>query len=48
MDRSKSMLTVSQLNEYLRMTMDGDKVLSSVYVRGEISNFKHYQSSGHY
>ena len=41
-----SILSVSQLNEYLRMMMDGDRVLSSIFIRGEISNFKLY-SSGH-
>lgn len=42
----KGILSVSQLNEYLRMMMDGDRVLSSVFIRGEISNYKLY-SSGH-
>ena len=39
MDRQKRMLSVSQLNEYLKMLLDGDTALSNVYVRGEISNF---------
>lgn len=39
-------LSVSQLNEYLRMQMEGDRVLSNVLVRGEISNFSAPQS-GH-
>ncbi len=43
----RSVLSVSQLNEYLKMLLDGDALLSGVYVRGEISNFKCYQSSGH-
>ena len=42
----KGILSVSQLNEYLRMMMDGDRVLSSIFIRGEISNYKLY-SSGH-
>lgn len=42
----KGIFSVSQINEYLRMMMDGDRVLSSVFIRGEISNFKLY-SSGH-
>ena len=33
-------LTVSELNEYLRMQMDADSVLSNVFVRGELSNCK--------
>ena len=39
-------LSVSQLNEYIRMQMDGDRVLSNVLVRGEISNFS-APRSGH-
>ena len=39
-------LSVSQLNEYLRMQMDGDRVLSNVLVRGEVSNFS-APRSGH-
>ncbi|MBQ8432714.1 MAG: exodeoxyribonuclease VII large subunit [Clostridia bacterium] len=42
----KGIFSVTQINEYLRMLMDGDRVLSGVFVRGEISNFKLY-SSGH-
>ena len=40
-------LTVSQLNEYLRMRMDGDPLLTDVWVRGELSKFTHHQS-GHF
>jgi exodeoxyribonuclease VII large subunit len=40
-------LTVNGLNEYVKMLIDGNPVLSSVYVRGEISNLN-YHSSGHY
>ena len=43
----KRMLSVAQLNEYVKAVMDGDPILSSVTVRGEISNFKRYPSSGH-
>lgn len=46
MEREKGMLSVSQLNDYLKMLMDGDRVLSSVWVRGEISNFT-VPRSGH-
>ncbi len=42
----KNLFSVSQINEYLQMLMDGDRILSSVLVRGEISNCKLY-SSGH-
>ena len=46
MQGERQALSVTQLNEYLKMLLDGDRVLSSVFVRGEISNFKLY-SSGH-
>ena len=47
MEVNKTLLSVSQLNDYLKMLMDGDRVLSNLCVRGEISNFKYYASSGH-
>ncbi len=46
MNQRKDLLSVSELNDYLKMMMDGDRVLSNVWVRGEISNFKAH-SSGH-
>ena len=46
MQGERQALSVTQLNEYLKMVLDGDRVLSNVFVRGEISNFKLY-SSGH-
>ncbi len=39
-------LSVSEVNEYIRMQMDGDPVLSGLMVRGEISNFS-APKSGH-
>ncbi len=39
-------VTVSQLNEYIKMLLDSQPALRRIYVRGEISNFKEY-SSGH-
>lgn len=44
--RERGMLSVTQVNEYLKMLLDGDRILSNIFVRGEISNFKLY-SSGH-
>ncbi len=43
---AQKMLSVSQLNDYLKMLLDGDRVLSDIWVRGEISNCK-WHSSGH-
>lgn len=41
-------VSVSQINEYIRSRMDADPVLTSVAVRGEISNYKVYPSGHHY
>lgn len=40
--------TVSQLNGYIKSLLDGDGLLSGVYVRGELSNYKVYPSGHHY
>lgn len=46
MERTKGPLSVAQLNDYLKMLLDGDRVLSDVWVRGEVSNFT-VPRSGH-
>ena len=39
-------ITVQELNKYIKQKIDGDEYLNSVFVKGEISNFKlHY--TGH-
>ena len=43
-----SVLSVSQVNQYLKGLMDRDELLSALYVRGEISNYKCYPSGHHY
>lgn len=40
-------ITVSQLNYYVRSQLDGDPMLRNVFLRGEISNFTNHYSSGH-
>lgn len=40
-------LSVSQVNKYIKTMMDNDMLLSDITVTGEISNFKRH-SSGHY
>ncbi len=42
----EAVLSVSQVNQYIRMLMDGDDVLTFAAVRGEISNCK-LHTSGH-
>ncbi len=39
-------LSIKDLNRYIRMKLDSDRLLSDVWIRGEISNFTHH-SSGH-
>ena len=39
-------ITVGELNSYIKHKIEGDINLSSVCIRGEISNFKHHYS-GH-
>jgi len=41
-------LTVTQLNEYVKRMIDTTPQLSSLYVKGEISNFKNHYGTGHY
>ena len=42
------MLTVSQINTYIKALLDGDDVLSSVFFSGEISNFTNHIRTGHF
>ena len=42
-----AVLTVSQLNFYIKTLMDGDKNLRSVFLKGEISNFTDHYRTGH-
>lgn len=39
-------LTVSELNSYIKKVMDNDFILGNAYIKGEISNFK-LHTSGH-
>lgn len=45
---AQSVLTITQLNEYIRGKMDSDPLLGQVAVKGEISNYKLYPSGHHY
>ena len=45
---AQQVLSITQLNEYIRSKLDADTLLNSVAVRGEISNYKLYPSGHHY
>lgn len=45
---AQTILSITQLNEYIRGRMDADPMLAQVAVRGEISNYKLYPSGHHY
>ena len=45
---AQNVLSITQLNEYIRGRMDTDPLLNQVAVRGEISNYKLYPSGHHY
>ncbi len=43
-----SVLTVSQINTYLKSIIDGDLNLKNIYISGEISNFTNHYRTGHF
>jgi len=45
---AERVFTVSELNNYIKNLFDSDYVLSGLYVRGELSNYKVYPSGHHY
>lgn len=45
---SQQVLSITQINEYIRTLMDSDTLLTGLAVRGEISNYKMYPSGHHY
>ena len=45
---AQQVLSITQINEYIRGKMDSDALLNQVAVRGEISNYKMYPSGHHY
>ena len=45
---AQQVLSISQLNDYIRGRLDADALLNGVAVRGEISNYKVYPSGHHY
>ncbi len=47
MSINQQALSVTQLNEYVKMLIDSDEVLQTAAVCGEISNFKNHYATGH-
>ena len=45
---AQQILSITQINEYIRSRMEADGLLNAVAVRGEISNYKVYPSGHHY
>ena len=46
MDQNETILTVQELNRYLKELIEGATLLQDIWIRGEISNFTHH-SRGH-
>ena len=44
----ESAITVTQLNEYIKLKIESDGFLSRVTVKGEISNFVNHYKTGHF
>ena len=45
---AQQVISVTQINEYIRAMMDGDRLLANLAIKGEISNYKIYPSGHHY
>lgn len=48
MNSENKFLSVSQINEYIKMMMDSNPILKSVWIRAEISNFTNHYRTGHF
>ena len=46
MYNTRKIFSIKELNQYIKNLLDGDSLLSNIWLKGEITNFKHH-SSGH-
>ncbi|MBQ4575745.1 MAG: exodeoxyribonuclease VII large subunit [Clostridia bacterium] len=44
----KQILTITELNEYIKLILDNTPRLNDVWVKGEISNFTNHYKTGHF
>ncbi len=44
----RPIISVSELNEYIKLLMEHDEILMNVHVKGEISNFTNHYKTGHF
>ncbi len=47
-EETRRILTVTQVNEYIKAVIEGQPVLRNVYIKGEISNFTNHYKTGHF
>ena len=45
---ARNIISVSELNEYIKGKLESDSFLYDVYLRGEISNFTNHYKTGHF
>lgn len=46
--RTTTVLSVTQLNTYVKSMLDGNLILQNVFIAGEISNFTNHYRTGHF